>query len=38
LRPALARYFRNPFPQLAVLANSEIPDDRVIKVSQLVGG
>ncbi|MVW70017.1 flagellar biosynthesis protein FlhA [Bordetella sp. 15P40C-2] len=38
LRPALARYFRNPFPQLAVLANSEIPDDRVIRVSTVVGG
>ena len=38
LRSALSRYLRNPFPQLAVLATSEIPDDRLIKVSVVVGG
>ncbi len=37
LRGPLARYFRTPFPQLAVLANTEIPDDRMIRVSVVVG-
>jgi len=37
LRSALARYFRNLFPHLAVVANSEIPDDRLIRVSTVVG-
>jgi flagellar biosynthesis protein FlhA len=37
LRAALARYFRNPFPHLAVLANTEIPEDRIIKVNVVAG-
>ena len=37
LRSAMSRYLRNPFPQLAVLATSEIPDDRLIKVSVVIG-
>lgn len=37
LRPIMARYFRTPYPDLVVLANSEIPDDRVIKVTVVVG-
>lgn len=38
LRTHLARYFRNPFPQLAVLGMNEIPADRVIKVGSVIGG
>ena len=37
LRPALARLMRRTLPQLRILAHSEIPDNRAIRVTTLVG-
>jgi flagellar biosynthesis protein FlhA len=37
LRPALARLLRRALPQLRILAHSEIPDTRAIRVTTLVG-
>ena len=37
LRPALARLLRRSLPQLRILAHSEIPDNRAIRVTTLVG-
>lgn len=37
IRPVLAKYFRSAFPTLSVLANSEIPEDRLIKVTVVAG-
>ena len=37
LRPALARLLRRALPQLRILAHSEIPDNRAIRVTTLVG-
>lgn len=37
LRPLLARFLRRAVPNLAVLANNEIPDDKTIKVTAVIG-
>jgi flagellar biosynthesis protein FlhA len=38
LRPALSRFLRHHVPQLGVLANTEIPDERIVRVTALIGG
>ncbi|QJQ99814.1 flagellar biosynthesis protein FlhA [Halomonas sp. PGE1] len=38
LRPVLARFLRRRLRHLAVLSQAEIPDDRTLRVTQLVGG
>ncbi|OZI60299.1 flagellar biosynthesis protein FlhA [Bordetella genomosp. 11] len=37
LRPALSRFLRHHVPQLGVLANTEIPDERIVRVTALIG-
>ncbi|GAA5234040.1 flagellar biosynthesis protein FlhA [Verticiella sediminum] len=38
LRQSLARLLRLHLPQLSVLANAEVPDDRNIRVTAIIGG
>ncbi|MBF6617811.1 MAG: FHIPEP family type III secretion protein, partial [Candidimonas sp.] len=38
LRPSLSRFLRHHFPQLGVLSNAEIPDERILKVTAQIGG
>jgi len=38
LRAPLSRFLRHHLPQLGVLSNAEIPDERVLRVTALVGG
>ncbi|MYN11629.1 flagellar biosynthesis protein FlhA [Pusillimonas sp. TS35] len=38
LRPSLARFLRHSFPQLGVLSSAEIPEDRIFKVTAVIGG
>jgi len=38
LRAALSRFLRHHLPQLGVLANTEIPDERMVRVTALIGG
>jgi flagellar biosynthesis protein FlhA len=38
LRAALSRFLRHHLPQLGVLSNAEIPDERVVRVTALIGG
>lgn len=38
LRASLSRFLRLHMPQLTVLANAEIPDDRTVKVTAMIGG
>jgi flagellar biosynthesis protein FlhA len=38
LRPPLSRFLRHHVPQLGVLANTEIPDERIVRVTALIGG
>ncbi len=38
LRPTLARFLKNHFPQIGILSTMEIPDDRVLKVAAIIGG
>ena len=38
LRPLLARFLRRRLRQLAVLSQAEIPDDRTLRVTTLIGG
>lgn len=38
LRAPLARFLRHHLPQLGVLSNAEIPDERVVRVTALIGG
>ncbi|SAI60672.1 flagellar biosynthesis protein FlhA [Bordetella ansorpii] len=38
LRAPLSRFLRHHLPQLGVLSNAEIPDERVVRVTALVGG
>jgi flagellar biosynthesis protein FlhA len=37
LRPLLARFLRRRLPQLAVMSHAEIPDDRGLRVTSLIG-
>ncbi len=38
LRTLLSRYLRRSIPQLKVLAHSEVPDTKIIKVTSIIGG
>ncbi len=38
LRASLSRFLRHHLPQLGVLSNAEIPDERVVRVTALIGG
>lgn len=38
LRPTLARFLRNHFPQIGILSSLEIPDDRILKMAAVIGG
>jgi len=38
LRPVLARFLRRRLRHLVVMSQAEIPDDRTLRVTQLVGG
>ncbi|TAL91394.1 MAG: flagellar biosynthesis protein FlhA, partial [Candidimonas sp.] len=38
LRASLARFLRHHIPQIAVLSNSEISEDRMLRVTSLIGG
>ena len=37
LRPLLARFLRRSLPQMAVLSNLEINDDRQIRMTSTIG-
>jgi len=38
LRATLSRFLRHHLPQMGVLSNVEIPDERIVRVTALVGG
>ncbi len=38
LRTLLSRFLRRGIPQLKVLAHSEVPDNKIIKVTSIIGG
>lgn len=38
LRTLLSRFLRRSIPQLKVLAHSEVPDNKIIKVTSIIGG
>ncbi len=38
LRTLLSRFLRRSIPQLKVLAHSEVPDTKIIKVTSIIGG
>ncbi|GAB2909048.1 flagellar biosynthesis protein FlhA [Paralcaligenes sp. KSB-10] len=38
LRVSLARFLRHHIPQIAVLSNTEIPDERMLRVTATIGG
>jgi flagellar biosynthesis protein FlhA len=38
LRAPLSRFLRHHLPQLGVLSNVEVPDERVVRVTALIGG
>ena len=38
LRPLLARFLRRRLPRLVVLSQNEVPDDRSLRVTTLIGG
>ncbi|NYT26379.1 flagellar biosynthesis protein FlhA [Alcaligenaceae bacterium] len=38
LRPTLARFLKNHFPQMGILSSMEIPDDRILKMAAVIGG
>jgi flagellar biosynthesis protein FlhA len=38
LRPTLSRFLRHHFPQLGVLSNAEIPDERILRITAVIGG
>ncbi|NYT81027.1 flagellar biosynthesis protein FlhA [Alcaligenaceae bacterium] len=38
LRPSLSRFLRHHFPQLGVLSSVEIPDERVLRITAVIGG
>ncbi len=38
LRPTLARFLKNHFPQIGIHSTMEIPDDRVLKMAAIIGG
>jgi flagellar biosynthesis protein FlhA len=38
LRAALSRFLRRTIPQLRVIAHTEVPDNRKIRVASILGG
>ena len=38
LRAPLSRFLRHHLPQLGVLSNAEVPDERLVRVTTLIGG
>lgn len=38
LRASLGRFLRHHFPQLGVLSNFEIPEERILRVTAVIGG
>jgi flagellar biosynthesis protein FlhA len=38
LRLLLSRFLRRTVPQLKVLAHNEVPENRIIKVTSIIGG
>ena len=38
LRPSMSRFLRQHFPQLGVLSNAEIPDERILRITAVIGG
>ena len=38
LRPVLSRFLRRRLRQLTVIALSEIPDDRTLRMTNVIGG
>ncbi|HEY9572235.1 MAG TPA: flagellar biosynthesis protein FlhA [Pusillimonas sp.] len=38
LRPSLSRFLRHHFPQLGVLSTVEIPDERIFRLTAVIGG
>ncbi|MGE4368190.1 MAG: flagellar biosynthesis protein FlhA [Burkholderiaceae bacterium] len=38
LRPSLARFLRPNFPQLGVLSNAELPEERRLRITAVIGG
>ena len=38
LRPLLSRFLRRSIPQLKVLAHGEVPENRLIKLTSIIGG
>jgi flagellar biosynthesis protein FlhA len=38
LRASLSRFLRHHFPQIGVLSNAEIPDERTLRITAVIGG
>lgn len=38
LRASLSRFLRHHFPQLGVLSNFEIPEERILRITSVIGG
>jgi flagellar biosynthesis protein FlhA len=38
LRASLSRFLRHHFPQIGVLSNAEIPDERILRITAVIGG
>jgi len=38
LRPSLSRFLRHHLPQLGVLSNYEIPEERILRITTVIGG
>jgi flagellar biosynthesis protein FlhA len=38
LRASLSRFLRHHLPHMAVLSSAEIPEERIIRVTAVVGG
>lgn len=38
LRASLSRFLRHHFPQIGVLSNAEIPDERIMRITAVIGG
>jgi flagellar biosynthesis protein FlhA len=38
LRASLSRFLRHHLPHMGVLSNAEIPDERILRVTAVVGG
>ncbi|MEI2417591.1 flagellar biosynthesis protein FlhA [Orrella sp. JC864] len=38
LRASLSRFLRHHLPQMGVLSNAELPDERIVRITNVVGG